>query len=208
MGTCLDEPGRRHTRRLSPCWRRPIPRRLSVGLFVVSARTHSVALYTGTSSVKLARMCQRFAPLIWFEPLCDSPTCAIPTASISTHFRVPWVSSPRLACGRAKQEAIEVDAVLCKAGLTHQQIDDPRARLPVKAQIRFLELAATALRDDCLGFHLAQKFDLRMAGLFHYVLASSDTLDEALQRAARYSAIVNEGITLSFREGRVYWNQF
>jgi Arabinose-binding domain of AraC transcription regulator, N-term len=108
----------------------------------------------------------------------------------------------RLACGRAKQEAIEVDAVLCKAGLTHQQIDDPRARLPVKAQIRFLELAATALRDDCLGFHLAQNFDLRMAGLFHYVLASSDTLDEALQRAARYSAIVNEGITLRFREGR------
>jgi AraC-like DNA-binding protein len=108
----------------------------------------------------------------------------------------------RLACGRAKQEAIEVDAVLCKAGLTHQQIDDPRARLSVKAQIRFLEIAATALRDDCLGFHLAQKFDLRMAGLFHYVLASSDTLDEALQRAARYSAIVNEGITLRFREGR------
>jgi AraC-like DNA-binding protein len=108
----------------------------------------------------------------------------------------------RLACGRAKQEAIEVDAVLCKAGLTHQQIDDPRARLSVKAQIRFLELAATALRDDCLGFHLAQKFDLRMAGLFHYVLASSDTLDEALQQAARYSAIVNEGITLRFREGR------
>jgi AraC-like DNA-binding protein len=33
------------------------------------------------------------------------------------------------------------------------------------------------------------------------VLASSETLDEALQRAARYSAIVNEGITLRFNEG-------
>ena len=108
----------------------------------------------------------------------------------------------RLACGRAKQEGVEVDALLRKAGLTHQQIDDPRARLAVKAQIKFLALAADTLNDDCLGFHLAQKFDLRITGLFHYVLASSDTLDEALQRAARYSAIVNEGITLRFREGR------
>src|SRR5262249_7155597 len=84
----------------------------------------------------------------------------------------------------------------------HQQIVDPRARLPVKAQIKFLDLAAVALKDDCLGFHLAQKFDLRTVGLLYYVLASSDTLDDALQRAARYSAIVNEGITLRFHEGK------
>ena len=108
----------------------------------------------------------------------------------------------RLACERAKQHGVEVDLLLRKAGLTHQQIDDPRARLPVKSQIRFVELAAKALDDEYLGFHLAQKFDLRMGGLFHYVLASSDTLGEALQRGARYSAILNEGITLRLREGK------
>ena len=107
----------------------------------------------------------------------------------------------RLACERAKQQGVEVDLLLRKAGLTRQQIDDPRARLPVKSQIRFVELAAKALDDEYLGFHLAQKFDLRMGGLFHYVLASSDTLGEALQRGARYSAILNEGITLRLREG-------
>jgi AraC-like DNA-binding protein len=108
----------------------------------------------------------------------------------------------RLACDRARQEGVEVDPLLRKAGLSRQQIDDPRSRLSVKAQIQFLELAARALGDDRFGFHLAQKFDLRMAGLLHYVLASSDTLDDALQRAARYSAIVNEGITLNFFEGK------
>ena len=41
-----------------------------------------------------------------------------------------------------------------------------------------------------------------MGGLFYYVLASSDTLGEALQRGVRYSAIVNEGITLRLREGK------
>jgi hypothetical protein len=107
----------------------------------------------------------------------------------------------RLACGRAKLEGVEVDLLLRSAGLTHQQIDDPSARLAVQNQIRFLELAATTLKDECLGFHLAQKFDLRMGGLFYYVLASSDTLGDALQRGVRYTAIVNEAITLSLRAG-------
>ena len=98
----------------------------------------------------------------------------------------------RLACERTKQQGVEVDLLLRKAGLTRQQIDDPRARLPVKSQIRFVELAAKTLDDEYLGFHLAQKFDLRMGGLFHYVLASSDTLGEALQRGARYSAILTK----------------
>ena len=106
----------------------------------------------------------------------------------------------RLACGRVRQEGAEVELLLRKAGLTHEQIDDPCARLAVKSQVKFLELAATSLKDECLGFHLAQKFDLRTVGLFYYVLASSDTLYEALRRGVRYSAIVNEGITLKIRE--------
>jgi AraC-like DNA-binding protein len=107
----------------------------------------------------------------------------------------------RLACERAKQEGVEVDLILRKSDLTHQQIDDPCARIPVKSQIRFLELAATSLKDECLGFHLAQKFDLRTTGLLYYVMASSDTLNEALRRGVRYSAIVNEGLTLKLLEG-------
>jgi AraC-like DNA-binding protein len=154
------------------------------------------ALYTSTSSVKLATVGQRFAHPSWIAEVRDSNGVDLDT------FPSAMGIITRLACGRAKQEGVQVNALLRKVGLTHQQIDDSRVRLAVKAQIRFLELAAITLKDECLGFHLAQKFDLRMIGLFHYVLASSDTLDEALKRAARYSAIVNEGITLRFREGR------
>jgi len=107
----------------------------------------------------------------------------------------------RLACELARQQGVETESLLRKAGLTSQQVDNPRSRLAVASQINFLDLAATALNDDCLGFHLAQHFDLRSAGLFYYVLASSDTLGEALQRGVRYSAIVNEGIRLRLRDG-------
>jgi AraC-like DNA-binding protein len=118
------------------------------------------------------------------------------------HFPSTMGIVTRLACDRAKQEGVAVEPLLRRAGLTQQQIDDPRSRLAVKAQIQFLELAARTLKDDSLGFHLAQKFDLRRVGLLHYVLASSDTIEEALQRAARYSAVVNEGITLRYHEGK------
>lgn len=53
---------------------------------------------------------------------------------------------------------------------------------------------SAALADDFLGFHLAQIPDLRDFGLLYYVMASAETLIDALQRGGRYSAIFNEGI--------------
>jgi AraC-like DNA-binding protein len=92
--------------------------------------------------------------------------------------------------------------LLAKAGLTNQQIEDRSARLKVQSQIRLLDLAATALQDDFLGFHLARNFDLREIGLLYYVLASSERLLDSMQRAERYSTITNEGISLRVRDGK------
>jgi hypothetical protein len=55
-----------------------------------------------------------------------------------------------------------------------------------------LNEAATALKDDCLGFTLARDFDLREIGLLYYVMASSGKLGDALRRLARYSKVTNE----------------
>src|SRR6516164_7717070 len=108
----------------------------------------------------------------------------------------------RLAYAHAVAKGVSVDFLLRKAELSPEQIEDPDAPLEVRRQIKFLNLVAEALNDDLLGFHLAKNFDLRTVGLLHYVLASSATLNEALQRAARYSSIVNEGIRLTHREDR------
>jgi len=108
----------------------------------------------------------------------------------------------RLAYECARRAGIELNPLLQKAGLTHQQINDRGARLAVKQQIEFLNAAANALGDEFLGFHLAQLPDLRELGLLFYVAASSETLGDALQRAARYSSIANEGLSLKCLEGR------
>ncbi len=102
----------------------------------------------------------------------------------------------RLAYARAQRAGIDLKPLLREAGLTEQQMKDSRVRLAVNQQIQFLNVAANALRDEFLGFRLAQLSDLRELGLLFYVAASSETLGDALQRAARYSSIGNEGLTL------------
>ena len=108
----------------------------------------------------------------------------------------------RLVCARLHTAGIPLAPLLSRAGLTVGQIDDSGVRLPVQSQIKLLELASEALHDDLLGFRLAQDYDLREIGLFYYVLASSDILADALHRAERYSAIVNEGISLQAHIGK------
>jgi AraC-like DNA-binding protein len=89
-----------------------------------------------------------------------------------------------------------------QVGLTVDQIGDPERRISASNQIAFLEAAAEALNDDLLGFSLAEEFDLRDLGLLYYVMASSDTLGDALKRAARYSRITNEAIVFQYQEAR------
>jgi AraC-like DNA-binding protein len=103
---------------------------------------------------------------------------------------------------RMLEAGIHVKPLLKKAGLSVEEIEDRDVRLKVRSQIKFLELGATALQDDFLGFHLARDVDLREIGLLYYVLASSELLNDALRRAARYSGITNEGISLKLHSAK------
>jgi AraC-like DNA-binding protein len=108
----------------------------------------------------------------------------------------------RAACRQARSAGIPLPALLKDANLTIQQITDPQVPLAARDQVTLLNLIAKATKDDLLGFHLAQSADLREMGLLYYVLASSQTLIEALQRAVRYSTLVNEGVIQRCTVGR------
>ena len=102
----------------------------------------------------------------------------------------------------SQSKGIDLEEQLQKAGITQAQIEDNRATIKVRDQIKFLNLLASALDDDFLGLHLGQACDLREIGLLYYVLASSETLIDALQRAVRYSTIMNEGILQTCIDGK------
>jgi len=107
----------------------------------------------------------------------------------------------RLACARVKASGLDPGPLLQRCNLKLEQIEDIHARVSVRDQIRFLNVAADVLEDELLGFHLAQLPDLRQIGLLFYVMASSKTFIEALTRGARYASIVNEGISPKCLEG-------
>jgi hypothetical protein len=79
----------------------------------------------------------------------------------------------RLAAGRLREAGIVLEPLLRSAGLSVSQIDRKDMRIGVASQIKFLELAAEALRDPLLGFKLARDGEPRLIGLLHYVAASA-----------------------------------
>ena len=107
----------------------------------------------------------------------------------------------RLAIARVKSAGVPVEPLLQRAGLTPEVVADPEERLIVRSQITLLNEAAIALKDDCIGLTMARDFDLREIGLLYYVMASSQTLGEALKRLARYSKVTNEALVFGYREG-------
>ncbi len=126
-------------------------------------------------------------------------------SAMRAHYRVPPSTGgvmARLAAARLAAAGIDPAPLLQQAGITSTQVDDSDAEVAANTQVKLLNLAADALRDDLLGFHLALEFDLRKVGLLYYVLASSDMLSDALARVERYSVIANESIALSLMPGR------
>ena len=107
----------------------------------------------------------------------------------------------RLAYARARNAGVDVVPLLRKAGLPEDQILDRTARIKVRQQIDFADLVAHAVADPFLGFHLAHAAELRGLGLVYYILASSETFDDAWLRGARYTGVVNESLNLRYLEG-------
>src|SRR6516165_4680955 len=107
----------------------------------------------------------------------------------------------RLAIARLKRAGVPVAPLLTRAGLTAELVADPESRLSVRSQVTLLDEAAKALKDDWLGFTLARDFDPREIGLLYYVMASSQSLGDALKRIARYSKVTNEALVFKYQEG-------
>jgi AraC-like DNA-binding protein len=108
----------------------------------------------------------------------------------------------RAAYRRALGAHLEVGPLLKSSNLTSHQVKHPGFRIPVKNQITLLNEVAEKLPDPFLGIDLAERVDLREIGLLYYAVASSRTLGDALRRLARYSRINNEGILITYRDGK------
>jgi hypothetical protein len=107
----------------------------------------------------------------------------------------------RRAVARCREAGIDPLSFLPRAGLTADELNDTQIRIRAASQVALLNQVAKAIDDELLGFHLAKNADLREVGLIYFVLASSATFGEALDRAQRYSTIANEALRLECLAG-------
>jgi AraC-like DNA-binding protein len=111
-------------------------------------------------------------------------------------------ATARLAYAKLVSAGVPAEPLLNRAGITVDEIRDRTARVNAEAQIKFLNLASRALKDEFLGLDLALHVDVRTLGLLYYVASSSENLKEAFERAARYTALANEGVVQEFISGK------
>jgi AraC-like DNA-binding protein len=100
----------------------------------------------------------------------------------------------RLAVAALRKRDIDPAPLLLDVGLSEQDLNNHEHRISAAAQGRLLELAAVALHDPGLGFHLATEVNPREAGVLFYVASAAKDLGEAIVLFARYCRIVNESL--------------
>jgi len=118
------------------------------------------------------------------------------TTAGTTHGLLPTATglAARRAVAALRNHNIDPAPLLRHVGLSERGLKEGEGRVSAAAQARLLELAADALHDRALGFHLATETNPRGAGLLFYVASAAKDLGEAIELFARYCRIVNEAI--------------
>jgi AraC-like DNA-binding protein len=118
------------------------------------------------------------------------------TTGGTSHALLPTATglAARRAIAALKDRNIDPAPLLRHVGLSERDLKERQDRVSAAAQARLLELAAGALHDRSLGFHLAMETNPRGAGLLFYVASAAKDLGEAIGLFARYCRIVNEAV--------------
>jgi len=101
---------------------------------------------------------------------------------------------PRAIVADLRAQGRNVERVLREAGLDLREINREGGKIPWLAQAKLMELAASELRDDCYGLHLAARVDVRDADVIAYLGLTSRTLGDALANLARYVRVFTEAV--------------
>ena len=106
----------------------------------------------------------------------------------------------RMALSRLEEEGIDPLPLLRRSRLKLDDLVNEK-RINAVAQIRFLNEASRAARDEWIGINMAQSVDLRRLGMLYYVAASSNSLRDGFRRLNRYARLGNEAVVGRIADG-------
>lgn len=101
-----------------------------------------------------------------------------------------------------EQLGYDVDALLASAGLQRRDVEDPEGLLSPRACATVFENADRERRVPNLALRLAQRTPIGANPLLDYLLVTSDSVGQGLERLARYLRLVNPSVGLAIRRER------
>lgn len=97
-------------------------------------------------------------------------------------------------------EGLDSKEILKRAGLDPAHLNDPNARYSYPAVTHLWKMAGKVSGDPCFGLKAASYWHPTTLHALGYSWLASDTLEDALQRAARYIRLVNTAANAVFEE--------
>src|SRR5262245_37267178 len=94
----------------------------------------------------------------------------------------------------------DLDRLLSAAGLRRRDVEDPEAYLPPAACQSVFSRAEQERRIPNLPLQLALRTPIGSNPLLDYLIVSSDSVGEGLERLARYLRLVNPGVRMAVRD--------
>jgi AraC-like DNA-binding protein len=101
-----------------------------------------------------------------------------------------WV---RLIASTLAARGIDAEALLRRAGMPVDRLEDPNARYPLSAMHRLWTLAIDATDDPCFGIDVGRSWHPTTFHALGYSALACATLREALGYVARYCRVVSTG---------------
>ena len=99
--------------------------------------------------------------------------------------------------GYLQQRGCDPRAICRAVGLEPASLDEPNARLDGAVMERLWAAGAELTGDACLGLHTAEAYNPGALNIVGYVVLSCRTAADALNRLARYAALLNDGLRVS-----------
>jgi len=100
----------------------------------------------------------------------------------------------------ANRSSLSVDVLLEKAGLTQEQINDPKSQLSLAQFDNVLEVMKDASKDPALGLHHGLTLQLNSLQILGTLLATSSTLKQVFDHYSRYKDLVSPHIAFALEQ--------
>lgn len=107
--------------------------------------------------------------------------------------------TPRIIIEECVRLGIKKDKLLAKVGLTEHCIDNPSGRIPVEKVYVLWESVMSLPMDQMFGVHLAERVPFGAYRVLDYMLATSASPRDALERSCRSFGVMNSAFLLSLR---------